>query len=245
MGIFNKEERIIKSAFESKFKREIEIYDRLLTAYSSFLQATSGKIKDNDYPNWTILMLLSQTLPLMDNGIKLLGAGYLRSSEILIRVAAEAIILSTYFKEFPKTEEEYRTMNYRDFFHKHSIDDMLKKVEHEGKIFITDKAKAKKVKWHKIVFLNLFEESCRFLHNNPDIIYDLTKNSFNTNPENNELIMGPQLYPDDVLSMGLRRVFNTLLFSLVVLGVSLNIVPSEDEKNVMNRAQEIIGELNR
>lgn len=245
MGIFSEEEQIIKTTFEGKFKRELEVYDQLLTVYSAFLQTTSGKVKDNDFPSWTILILLSQTLPLMDNGIKLLVTGYLRSSEILIRVAAEAIILSTYFKEFPNTEVEYRTINYRDFFHKHNIEDMLKKVEKEGKIFITNKAKAKQVKWNKIVFLNLFKESSRFLHNNPDIIYDLTKNNFNPSKEQTELILGPQLYPDDILSMGLRRLFNTLLFSLVTLGVSLNIVPDDKEKGTMNESQKIIEELNK
>lgn len=118
---------------------------------------------------------------------------------------------------------------------------MLKRVEREGKVFISNKAEAKKIRWSKIVFKNTFEEACRFVHNNPNIIYDLSKD--NSNPETGNLIMGPQLYSDDILSMGLRRLFNTLLFSLVVLGVSLNIAPDEKEKAVMEEAQEIIEDL--
>jgi hypothetical protein len=243
VGIFNKEEDIIRNHFLTTFQNEVGCFNKLLEVYTAFLEATSNKIKDNDFPNWTILMLLSQTVSLMENGIKLLSSGYLRSSEIMIRVCAEAVILSTYFKEFPDFEVEYRTINYREFFRKHSIDNMLKKVEKEGKIFITDKGKAKQVKWNKIMFLNLFKESSRFVHNNPNLIYDLSINS--SSPSNDtQLIMGPQQYSNETLSMGLRRLFNTLLFSLVVLGVSLNISPDENEKEIMNQASTITESLN-
>jgi hypothetical protein len=244
IGIYSEEEKIIKDTFLQKFEEEVEVFNKLLKVYESFLQATSGKVKDNEYPNWTILILLSQTLPLMNNGLELLTTGYLRSSEIMIRVASEAMILSAYFKEFPETEVEYRTTNYRDFFRNHKIDDMLKKMEQEGKVFISNKEKAKQVQWSKIVFLNLFKESSRFLHNNPDLLYDLTVDNVGNAPEKGALIMGPQLYSDDSLSMGLRRLFNALLFSLVVLGVSLNISPDEKEKAVMDESGEITEKLN-
>lgn len=244
MGIFSQEEQIVTTSFTSKFVSEIKLFDLLLEVYSSFLEATSGKIKDNEYPNWTIMLLLSQTLPLMDNAFYLLRRGYLRSSEIMIRVVAEAVILAIYFREFPETEVVYRTTNYRDFFHNHKIDDMLKRAEKEGKVFITDKQKAKQVKWNTIVFLNLFKESSRFLHNNPELIYDITQNSLKQTNEGHELIMGPQLYSDSVLRMGIRRVFNTLLFSLVVLGVSLSIAPDDRERMIMNEAQQTIERLN-
>lgn len=241
-GIFEDIEKISREDFLNKFPKEVDVFNQLLNVYEAFIKATSNKIKDNDYPNWTILMLLSQTLPLMNNGINLLSSGYLRSSEIMIRVTAEAIILSLYFKEFPETEIEYRTTNYRDFFHNHSIDDMLKKVEKDGKIFITNKEKAKQVKWNKIVFINLFKESSKFLHNNPDLIYNLTLN--NNNIQKGELIIGPQIYEEGILSMGMRRLFNTLLFSLVALGMSLNIIVDENEKSVMEKSSEIIEKLN-
>jgi hypothetical protein len=117
-------------------------------------------------------------------------------------------------------------------------------VEQEGAIFISNKGKAKQVQWNKIVFLNLFKESSRFLHNNPDLIYDLTVDNVGNAPIKGSLIMGPQLYSDDSLSMGLRRLFNALLFSLVVLGVSLNISPDEKEKAVMEEAGKITEKLN-
>ncbi len=134
----------------------------------------------------------------MDNAFYLVSCGYIRSSEIMIRVVAEAVILSAYFKEFPDAEIEYRTTNYRDFFRNHKIEDMLKRVEIDGKIFISDKQKAKHVKWHKIVFLNLYKESSHFLHNNPSIIYDITKYNIRASQNNHELIMGPQLCSDDI-----------------------------------------------
>lgn len=245
MGIFITEERSIREHFLAKFLNEVELFRKLLDVYSSFLAATSGKVKDNDYPNWTLLVLLSQTLPLMNNGLSLLASGYLRSSEIMIRVASEAMILSAYFKEFPDAEIEYRSQNYRDFFHNHKIEEMLKRVEKKGAIFISDKEAAKKVQWNKIVFFNLFKESSRFLHNNPTLLYDLTVDNIGSVLEKGDLIMGPQLYPYDSLSMGLRRLFNTTLFSLVVLGVSLNITPDDKERAVMEESQKIIEELNK
>lgn len=244
MGIFEEEERLVLDTMSNKFKKEIELYSKLLKVFASFLQVTSGNIKDNNFPNWTIMLLLSQTLPLMNNALYLLSRGYIRSSEIMIRVVAEAVILSAYFKEFPEAEIDYRAMSYQDFFHKHRIEKMLKKVEREGKIFISNKEKAKQINWNKIVFLNLYKESSRFIHNNSDLIYDITKNNFNTQVQDQELIMGPQAYSDDIFKMGLRRIFNSLLFSLVVLGVSLNIIPDEKEKEIMNNSQDVIEKLN-
>lgn len=242
-GIFLAEERSINEYFLAKYLREVELFRELLGVYSSFLKATSGKIKDNDYPNWTILILLSQTLPLMDNGLNLLASGYLRSSEIMIRVASEAIILSTFFKEFPEVETEYRTLNHNAFFRNHRMPDILERVEKEGNIFIKNKSKARNVKWNEIVFTNTYKEACRFVHNDPNVIYNLSKD--NSSPDTGNLILGPQLYSDDILSMGLRRLFNTLLFSLVVLGVSLNIAPDDKEKAVMEKSQKIIEALNK
>lgn len=243
VGIFSEQESKIVDHFISRFVNEVGICHRLFEVYESFLKATNNKVKDNDFPNWSILMLLSQILPLMNNSLQLLTSGYLRQSECLIRVASEGVILSTYFKDFPETEEEYRKTNYRDFFHKHKIDDMLKRVEKNGHSFVSDKPGAKKVRWHQVVFKNLFEESSRFLHNNPEMIYYLTTDQIG--PDHSRLIIGPQLYTDEVLAMGLRRILNTTLFSLVVLGLSLNIMPEDTERDVMDEAQKVVESLNK
>lgn len=243
-SIFADQEADISKAFLAKFKDGAQLLNKLFQVYESFIKATSGQVRDNDYPNWTILMLLSQTLPLMNNAFILLANGYLRSSEIMIRVASEGMMMAAYFKEFPNTEEEYRTTNYRDFFRKHKYEKMLRRVEIEGKIFISDKKEAKNVKWNAIVFKNLFEESSRFLHNNPDLIYELSLDNRSDSPQKGDLILGPQLYKDESLSLGLRRVFNASLFSLVTLGVSLGIVPDEAEKAIISQASEFTNTLN-
>lgn len=243
MSIFTQEEILISQDFLAKFKSEVEIIEKLLNVHASFIQATSGITKDNEYPGWTILLLLSQTVPLMNNASDLLIKGYLRSSEIFIRVVSEAVILSAYFCEWPEHEITYRTVNYRDFFRVHKIDDMLKKIEKEGKVFISNKQEAKQVKWHQVIFDNLFKESSKFLHNNPNVIFDLSKRQVQV-LQANDMIIGPQPYSDDINRMAVRRVLNSILFSIVVLGVSLKIVPDEDEKNIMQEAQRIIEELN-
>jgi hypothetical protein len=242
IGVFSKEENSIRDIFYIKFSKEIELFNKTLDIYSSFLRTTSGKIKDTEYPIWTILILQSQTLPLMNNALVLLSSGYIRASEIMNRVVSEATILSAYFKEFPEAEVEYRLVNYRDFFHKYKIEEMLARVEKKGRLFIPDKNKktAKKIRWNKKVYINLFKESCRFLHNDPKVLYDLMRDNTKTNTENAVLIMGPQLYSDDILSMGLRRLFNSLLTSLAVLGLSLNIYPDNDELKIMKSVSKII-----
>lgn len=245
IGIFNSHESQINTFFENKFDSEIKVFNELLNVYASFLEAVSGKVKNTDFPNWTIEMLLSQSLPLMGNALKLLATGYLRSSEILVRVAGEAIILSIFFKEFPETEREYRTTDHWIFFRRHRIREMLEKVESVGTIFIRSEPN-KKIHWNKIVFTNLYQESSRFLHNNADVIYDLMKlpNSENDNGKD-FLTIGPNLYSDNILSTEFRRLFNTLLFSLVVLGVSLNIMPDAEEKQIMDKSSEIIEALGK
>ena len=245
ISIFEDIESEISKTFTQKFSSQKDIAVNLLGVYESFLKATSGKVKDNDYPRWTVLILLSQTLPLMTNALDLLARGYLRSSEILIRVASEGMILAAYFTEFPEAEQEFRALNYRDFFHKHKIDDMLKRVEKEGKILLSNKKRAKQVKWHKVVFNSLYQESSRFLHHNLDLIYNIALDQLGADKDKGNLILGPQLYTDNVLSMGLRRILNATLFSLVVLGVSLKIIPDDDEKGEMERSQKVIEDLNK
>jgi len=245
VGIFEDIEIDIRKAFLNKYPTQVETASKLLEVYESFVKATSGIVKDNDYPKWTILILLSQTLPLMNNALDMLSRGYLRSSEMFIRIASEGMILAAYFTEFPDAEIEFRSTNYRDFFHNHKVENMLKRVEKEGKLLISNKEAAKQVKWHKVVFASLYEESSRFVHHNLDLIYDITLDQVNSDKDKANLIIGPQLYTDDVLSMGLRRILNATLFSLVVLGVALNIYPDPSEKEVMEEAQRVIEELNK
>ncbi len=244
-SIFSVIESDIEKAFVQKYASQVNTTTKLLEVYEAFIKATSGIVKDNEFPKWTIMILLSQTLPLMNNALVLLSKGYLRSSEMFIRIAAEGMILGAYFTEFPDVEVEFRTTNYREFFHNHRVENMLKRVEKEGKLLISNKETAKQVKWHKIVFGNLYEESSRFVHQNIDLIYDITIDQINTDKGKANLIIGPQLYPDGVLSMGLRRILNATLFSLVVLGVALNINSDDKEKKIMEDAQKVIEELNK
>lgn len=243
IGIFSEQESEIVERFVTKFASEVDVCNRLFEIYESFLKATNNKVRDNDFPKWTNLMFLSQTLPLTNNAFDLLSKGYLRSSESLIRIAAEGMVMSAYFLEFPDAEVEYRALNFRDFFHKHQIEDMLKKVQKDEKILVTDKTKAKEIKWHQIVFENLYEEASRFVHTNLDVIYSVTRDQIGSNPADGKLIMGPQFYPDNILTMGLRRILNTTLFSLVVLGMSLNISPDLSERAIMDQAQKVIDKL--
>lgn len=244
IGIFEEQEKEIISKFESKFGNEIKVFNDLLKVHEAFIQATSNKIKDNDYPKWTILLLLSQVLPLMNNAFQLLASGYLRSSESLIRICGEAIILSVYFKEFPVAEEDYRTMHYSDFFHKYRIEKMLKNVEKSGKCFFKAKTDKKK-NLYKVMFVNIYKEAGKFLHNNPNLIYDISKNQIPVKGQEEYLIIGPQLYPNDVLSMGLRRLFNTVIVSIVTLGISLDIVADDKELKTLKEANRIADTLNK
>lgn len=246
IGIFSDIGSQISQQFENKFGPEVGVCNQLLEVYCSFLNSTSKKVRDNDYPNWTILILLSQTVTLMDNAVTLLSSGYLRSSEIMIRPVAEATILSIYFKEFPDVETAFRSMSHNQFFRTHRIRGMLGRVQNEGKIFFTQsgKGEAKQIHWNEIVFQNLYEESTRFVHNNPNLIYDLTRDQRTIGTSDEALIMGPQPYPDNIFRMSIRRILNTTLFSLVALGVSLNITPSPQDKLVMKDAQKIIEKLN-
>lgn len=243
IGIFNEQEEIVRNYFENKFISEIDIYNKLLKVHENFIFATSGKIKDTDNPNWTIHLLLSQTVSLMENAVKVLSSGYLRSSEMFIRVAGEAIILSIYFKEFPDTEEEFRNTNHNAFFRTHRIPDMLKKVEESGKVFFTGKPN-KKVYYNDVMFTNIYKEASKFMHNNPDVIYGLSRSQSQTTTEKYFLILGPQKYSDETFSLGFRRLFEILLFSIVVAGISLNIQADEDEMEILRTASKITNDLN-
>lgn len=44
-GIFNDEEKLISSSFESKFKSEVETFNNLLDVYSTFFESNFGENK--------------------------------------------------------------------------------------------------------------------------------------------------------------------------------------------------------
>lgn len=234
VGIFEQEEESIRRQLESSFRGELELFNKLLKVYERHLDATSSKVRDTDFPNWTILILLAQTLPLMNNAVELLVKGYLRSSETLIRVCAEAIILSIYFKEFPETEREFLSMNYHDFFHKHKIGEMLKRVASSGKFF--KPRNAEKIKaYQSLVFEDLYKEASRFLHTNIGVIYDLSKNH-QPGRDEVELIKGPQIYSREINRVALRRLYNAVLFSLLALTISLNLTPDDEEFKIIRES---------
>lgn len=240
VGTFGQQEAEIQKEFLSKFDKEVDLFNKLLEVYESFLDATTGQLKDTDSPNWTILLLLSQTLPLMNNAIELLSKGYLRSSEILVRIAGEAIILSIIFKEYPKIEKEYKKLNHNVFFRKYRIKNKLSDIQKKGKYF---SPKGRKDNIYEIIYTNLYSEANRFLHQDIDAIYGVMK-SYQTDKEDKHIfVKGPQLFKDETLSMAIRRLFNTLLFSLVVLGISLSIWPDENERKIMDKSSQTIDKL--
>lgn len=239
IGMFTEEENTIRQNFLKKYGAEVVLFNKLLGVHEAFLKSTSGKTRNDDFPDWTIQILLSQTLPLMNNAMNLLACGYLRSSEIMIRVTSEAVILSNYFKEFPEIEKEYRSKNYRDFSHEHPVESMLKEVQEKGTIFIKDKIQAKNMHWHRKVFENTFEEASMFIHHNLDLLYNLTVDNQSTNPDTVNLIMGPHQYEDETLSMGIKRIFNITLYSLLVLGVSFSIIPDNNEIKIVDESNEL------
>ncbi len=242
IGVFEPEEQAIRAEFIKRFENEVNTFNDLLKVYEAFLDVTAGKVKDTDYPKWTILLLMSQTLPLMNNAFQLLTTGYLRSSEIIVRICGEAAILSAYFKEFPEAEEDYRKLHYSDFFHKHRMEKMLKEVEKSAKYFFSKKLGKNHL--HKVMFTNLYTEASRFVHNDLGVIEQLMTNHQMDKEDKHYFVKGPQLYPNDVLGMGLRRLFNTLIVSVVILGVSLDIAPDADERSIIDKSTEITNNLN-
>lgn len=242
IGIFTKIEENIQAITYEKFAKEIELFNKLLTVHENFVLATSGKVIKPYYPNFTILILLAQTVPLLNNGIDLLCKGYLRSTEFMIRAVTEAVILSAFFKEFPEKEVEYRTLNHRDFNDRYKMRTMLNMVENNGKKFILDKNEAKKIHWNKVVYKTMYKEACRFLHNDFNLLYDLTKNNYMEKQE--DLIIGPQPYTNKDISISIGRLFSTLLFSLVTLGISLNISADDEEMKIIELSRDTVHALN-
>lgn len=217
-----------------KFSTEISYFLLLLEVLDSYLNKVNGKIRNDQFPEHTILNFSAQNLQLINNAFILFTQGYLRSPSILLRTVSEQLILSMFFKEFPNKEQEYKNTSYRDFFKENRIEKMLSKIDREGKIFKVKKF-TKYNYWNKTIYKNFFEELSYFVHSNPNVINNLMYDE-----TNGKYHKGPKLQDKDILKALLRKLFESTLYTILILDKTFEPNQTKEEIERIIKATKII-----
>lgn len=208
----------------------------LLDVLNSYLNKVNGTIRNDQYPQHTILNFSAQNLQLVNNAYILFTQGYLRSPAILLRAVSEQLILSMFFLEYPEKENEYRTTPYMDFFKENRIEKMLSQIDREGKIFKKDNF-AEYNYWNRAIYRNFFEQLSNFVHSNPDVIdnlmYDETAGKYHK---------GPKIQNIDILKYFMRMLYESILFTILILDKAFEPKQEKKEMEIIKKATQIIKE---
>lgn len=221
-------------SINEQFPVEIGQLIMLFDVLNGYLDKVNGKIKTDQYPEHTVLNFSAQNLQLINNAYILFTQGYFRSPAALLRTVSEHLILSMYFVEYPDKEAEYRSIHHSDFFNKNAIEKMLSKIDREGKVFRI--ASFKKYNfWNKTIYKNLFEELCYFVHPNVNIINNLMFDEVD-----GKYHKGPRLQDHDLLCVLLRKIFECLVYSILILDKTFKPEQTSQEIEVIKKSTEMI-----
>jgi hypothetical protein len=220
IGIFPKQEEIIRNKFFRSCGSEHNLLVKLLRHKESLIEQLSGKIKDTDKPDYSIELMLAYNLPLLNSATENLAKGYLGASQITLRTVLENTCLSMYFFEFPDDEKKYRkdrksfNCKLRSLGYDTWIEGWLKRVDKEGTKF--SKLKGEENAWYKRIFKNLVEEASSFVHVDIDYIYNLVYLG-KDNEKSDNYVLGPNWPSDLLVKNALWKIIETCLYSCAVL----------------------------
>lgn len=145
--------------------------DDILRLNTSFylLDERLGQFEKN-WQGQHAVLFISQNYSVLHNSLQLLSTGYELESMMLIRPAAERVILTLYFYEFPADLDTYKKEDGpRKFYaslrtkgYKNYLEGALDRIMAEGKLFTN----TFKDQWAKELFVSLVDEPSKLLHAN-------------------------------------------------------------------------------
>jgi hypothetical protein len=231
-------EKIISKNIRETFPEEDKIIKKLISIFQTVLIKTNGK--ELEHPKNKVNIILGSNLELLINVYKTILDGYCRTPFIILRSAVESLIFGMYFTEFPSEETEYSLKGHKEFFNSKIrpgwLEYLLKKMDNDGVIFKNNKTQDY---WYKLLGDSNLDELCNFSHMNIEYIFktlDLGKY---------KLSLGPRLYKSEVLKAMLSKFIDTLVCTIVVTAVSLNIKINSKELNNLKKANTISSKLKK
>jgi len=219
VGIFPEQERVSRDKLTALLKTELELANSLLRHKESLIKQLNGKVNDTDSPNYSIELMLSHNLSLLNSSLINLSFGYLGPSQIVLRTVLENTCLSMYFFEFPEEEKRYRS-NRKSFNCKLKglgyetwVEGWLKRIDNEGVKFI--KFEGVESAWYQRIFINLVKEASSFVHVDLDYIYWLVYVDSDKNKSNYAL--GPNWPSNLLMKNSLWKIIEASLYSCAIL----------------------------
>lgn len=219
VGMFSEQEKIINDKFFLLCSKEYNLLIKLLKHKENLIQQLSGKIKDTDYPDYSIELMLAYNLALFNSALNNLVNGYLGVSQIVLRTALENTCLAMYFYEFPKDEKKYRknrksfNCKLKDLGYDSWIEGWLKRIDKEGTKF--SKLKGEDNAWYQRIFNNMVKEASSFVHVDIDFIYGLV--FMISGKEKSQYALGPNYHDDLLVKNALWKIIEACLYSCAVL----------------------------
>lgn len=219
LGIFSEQEKISNDKFFALCGEEYKLLIQLLKHKEGLIQQLSGKIKDTEYPDCSIELMLAYNLALFNSALNNLANGYLGVSQIILRTALENACLAMYFYEFPEDEKKYRknrksfncklkTLGYDSW-----IEGWLKRIDKEGIKF--SKLKGEIDAWYQRIFNNMVKEASSFVHVDIDFIYSLV--FIKSGKEKSQYALGPNWPGDLLVKNALWKIIEACLYDCAVL----------------------------
>lgn len=242
---FNNGEAACIQRFDTKFAGESELLFRLFNHLESLITQLNKKIRDTDFPDWTIEIFLANNLTLLYNSFDRLRKGYFGISLSLIRPVVESIALAMYFFEFPKDEKLYRkrrksfTIKLKNLGYNNWIEGVVHRVDKEGTKFAKGDPNIGQT-WFNFLIRNLGEESSNFLHANPEYIFAVVYGGKGIFYDN--YCLGPNWLGQDMVKNALWHIIEATLYNTIIFDRCFK---KHITRNDFNLIEETVDKLNK
>jgi hypothetical protein len=213
-SVFRQEEQHVGRNFDVKYASGSKLLGRLLQLIEELI--TSSGFKNDQYPEYSIILHGLHALTALNNSLVLLSKGYMGHAQAVHKRAVEFILRAIYFKEFPDDERKWREKkgglpNRREMARR--LDEKHKK----SGIFPTDYDEL----WSGFVYGTVYRSVNEWAHGDFETMYHEVALDDGTEYYTHKFNVGPR--PDErfVESM-LNALVHSCRFQILLLALTFN-----------------------
>jgi hypothetical protein len=230
-SFFQEEEQYVAKDFDLKYEGGTKLLRRLLEL-SEELIGSSG-FRNDQYPEYSIVIHALHALMALNNSLVLLSKGYMGDAEAVHKRAVEFLLRAIYFKEFPDEEERWREKKGK-LPDRKSMAELLDNKHKEKRIFPTDHEKL----WGEFVYGAIYKSVNEWAHGDFEAMYCEVAINDGTKYYTNKLSVGPKAN-DDFVKRKIKSLINSCRMQVLFL-VLTSSCPREKYHDLMIESEQYI-----
>jgi hypothetical protein len=228
---FDQEEQYLSNEFYKKNENGSRLLNNLLRLIEELIK--SSGFKNDQYPEYSIILRGLHALMALSNSVALLSKGYMGDAQAVHKRAVEFILRAMYFKEFPEEEKKWRE-NKGKLPTRQSMADLLDSKHKQHKIFPTDYDTL----WRGFVYGTMYKSVNDWAHGEFNNMYREVAIDDGTNYYTHRFFIGPR--PDEgFVKIMLNALIHSCRIQILILVLTFN-SPKEKYHDLMIESEQYL-----